>query len=119
MGYVADSWIWWVWAALLLFALRHPVICDESELGSTRAKLGWAALLILILSFTPVPVREREQPAGTRGASRVLVVPGRSPCTTDPENEVGQALSLRRPLRPPCSRFAAMCSHAREQFPSS
>ncbi|MGA2185164.1 MAG: site-2 protease family protein [Bryobacteraceae bacterium] len=63
MGYVADSWIWWVWAALLLFALRHPVICDESELGSTRVKLGWAALLILILSFTPVPVRERE-PAG-------------------------------------------------------
>jgi membrane-associated protease RseP (regulator of RpoE activity) len=57
VGRVADSWIWYVWAALLLFALRHPVICDESELGSTRVKLGLAALVMLILSFTPVPVR--------------------------------------------------------------
>lgn len=57
VGWAADSWIWWVWAVLLLFALRHPVICDESELGSTRVKLGLAALAMLILSFTPVPVR--------------------------------------------------------------
>ncbi|MGA3027696.1 MAG: site-2 protease family protein [Bryobacteraceae bacterium] len=69
IGYKADSWIWWVWAALLLFVLRHPVICDESDLGPARVRLGWAALLILILSFTPVPVREIEH--GTRGDSHV------------------------------------------------
>jgi Zn-dependent protease len=58
MGRVADSSIWYAWAVLLLFALRHPVICDESDLGPPRVKLGVAALLMLILSFTPVPVRE-------------------------------------------------------------
>ncbi len=77
IGRVADSWIWYVWAALLLFALRHPVICDESKLGPGRVKLGWAALAMLILSFTPVPVREIEQPAGKSGDIHVrLEQPG-------------------------------------------
>ena len=57
VGFVTNVWIWYVWAVLLLFALRHPVICDESELGPLRVRLGLAALLILVLSFTPVPVR--------------------------------------------------------------
>ena len=76
MGRVADSWFWYVWAVLLLFALRHPVICDESELGPGRVKLGWAALLMLILSFTAVPVRESEQPPGSTSAVWCDAVPG-------------------------------------------
>jgi membrane-associated protease RseP (regulator of RpoE activity) len=57
LGRVEESIIWYGWAVVLLFVLRHPVICDESELGPTRVELGLAALLILVLSFTAVPVR--------------------------------------------------------------
>ena len=76
MGRVADSWFWYVWAVLLLFALRHPVICDESELGPRRVKLGWIALLLLALSFTVVPVRESDHPAANTSGVWCYVVPG-------------------------------------------
>jgi len=76
MGRVADSWFWYVWAVLLLFALRHPVICDEGELGPNRVKLGWVALLLLALSFTAVPVRESDQPASKTSGVWCYVVPG-------------------------------------------
>ena len=47
-----------IWAVLLaVFGLRHPVIYDDSELGSTRTKLGWLALVLLVLSFTLTPIR--------------------------------------------------------------
>jgi len=57
VGRLEDSIVWYGWAILLLFVLRHPVICDESDLGRTRVWLGVAALLMLVLSFTAVPVR--------------------------------------------------------------
>jgi membrane-associated protease RseP (regulator of RpoE activity) len=51
------TWSWFFWAAFLFFTLRHPKIVDPSNLGRTRTWLGVAALLILLLSFTPTPVR--------------------------------------------------------------
>jgi Zn-dependent protease len=52
------SWSWLLWAALLaLFGLRHPVICDTSNVGPTRIKLGWAALAMFLLCFTLAPIR--------------------------------------------------------------
>jgi membrane-associated protease RseP (regulator of RpoE activity) len=48
---------WLLWAVLLLFALRHPTICDVSKMDATRTRLGWLALVIFLLSFTLVPVR--------------------------------------------------------------
>jgi membrane-associated protease RseP (regulator of RpoE activity) len=52
------SWSWVVWAVLLFFfALRHPVICDEGNLGGKRVALGLAALVIFLLTFTVVPIR--------------------------------------------------------------
>jgi membrane-associated protease RseP (regulator of RpoE activity) len=52
------SWSWLLWAVLLaVFGLRHPVIYDDSELGSTRLKIGWLALVLLVLSFTLTPIR--------------------------------------------------------------
>ena len=48
---------WLVWAGLLFFGLRHPVICDVSRLGPGRAKLGIAALIIFLLTFTIAPIR--------------------------------------------------------------
>jgi membrane-associated protease RseP (regulator of RpoE activity) len=52
------AWSWFFWAAfLLLFGMRHPAIFDPSPLGPVRSRLGIAALIILILSFTPTPIR--------------------------------------------------------------
>ena len=52
------AWSWFFWAAfLLLFGMRHPAIFDPSPLGRIRSRLGIAALIILILSFTPTPIR--------------------------------------------------------------
>jgi len=51
------SYTWLPWAVLLFFfGLRHPRIYDGAEMGPGRKKLGLLALIIFILSFTPVPV---------------------------------------------------------------
>ena len=50
-------WSWLVWAGLLFFfALRHPTIYDMSSMGANRVKLGLAALVIFLLTFTLVPI---------------------------------------------------------------
>ena len=52
------AYSWLVWALLLfLIARRHPVILDDRPLSPKRRWLAFGALLILILSFTPSPVR--------------------------------------------------------------
>lgn len=52
------AYSWLVWAALLFFiARRHPSIPDDQPLDPMRRRLAWVALAILILSFTPSPVR--------------------------------------------------------------
>jgi membrane-associated protease RseP (regulator of RpoE activity) len=52
------AWSWFFWAAILFFfGLRHPVIVDPSPLSPARRWLGLLALIILILSFTPTPIR--------------------------------------------------------------
>lgn len=52
------SWSWLVWAVILaLFGLRHPMIFDPTPLGPERTRLGWLALVMLILCFTLSPIR--------------------------------------------------------------
>jgi len=52
------SYSWLVWAAfLLLFGMRHPMIHDDSSLGPGRRALALVALVLLILCFTPTPVK--------------------------------------------------------------
>jgi membrane-associated protease RseP (regulator of RpoE activity) len=49
---------WLIWSVILLIvAMRHPTIIDPVPVGRARTWLGLLALLLLILSFTPVPVR--------------------------------------------------------------
>jgi membrane-associated protease RseP (regulator of RpoE activity) len=49
---------WLVWAVLLfIFGMRHPSIVDRRPVGRMRAWLAIAALIMFILSFTPVPIR--------------------------------------------------------------
>ncbi len=58
LAYFSRSWSWLIWAVLLFFfALRHPAICDVSELGAKRVVLGVTALAIFLLTFTIVPIR--------------------------------------------------------------
>jgi membrane-associated protease RseP (regulator of RpoE activity) len=52
------AWSWFFWAGLLFFfGLRHPVIIDPAPVSRVRRWLGLAALIILVLSFTPIPIR--------------------------------------------------------------
>lgn len=48
---------WAFWAVLMvLLGLRHPpVIYWESPLDPRRKIIGWAALIIFVITFTPVP----------------------------------------------------------------
>ncbi len=51
---------WLFWAVILFFiALRHPLVYDMNPIGRGRSWLGFAALVILLLSFSPTPVRAR------------------------------------------------------------
>ncbi len=58
MGLYWDGW--WVWCGVvLLLGLRHPPVLDETEpLDPLRRWLALGALLILLLSFMPVPFSE-------------------------------------------------------------
>jgi membrane-associated protease RseP (regulator of RpoE activity) len=57
-GTLSYTYSWLVWALLLfLFAMRHPVIYDTSDLGRRRRILGIAAVVMLALCFTRLPVR--------------------------------------------------------------
>ena len=52
---------WWLWAVLVLVltTLRHPALADEDEpLDPRRMAVAAAVLLILVLSFVPIPIRE-------------------------------------------------------------
>jgi membrane-associated protease RseP (regulator of RpoE activity) len=48
---------WWVWAGLVfILGLRHPPVLDESiPLEPRHRIIGYASILILILTFVPVP----------------------------------------------------------------
>jgi membrane-associated protease RseP (regulator of RpoE activity) len=50
--------VWWVWCVfVLVMGLVHPPVLDEREpLDGRRKVLALVALVILLLSFTPVPI---------------------------------------------------------------
>lgn len=52
------AYSWLVWAVLLFFfGMRHPSIVDPYPLGRVRSWLGFAALVVFVLSFTVSPIR--------------------------------------------------------------
>ncbi len=59
VGLGFQSTTWWVFAALgLAFGVAHPpTLDDEAPLDQRSKILGVAAVLILLLSFTPIPFR--------------------------------------------------------------
>ncbi len=52
-----STWIFWG-VVLFFFGMRHPVIIDRCPLSPARRWLGLVAFVILILSFTPTPIRD-------------------------------------------------------------
>lgn len=56
MGFVAQTW--WLWAMLLLWLGRvHAEPLDQiTELDPRRRAIGWFAILLFILVFSPVPM---------------------------------------------------------------
>jgi membrane-associated protease RseP (regulator of RpoE activity) len=51
-----QGWLLWT-TALLLLGLRHPMTLDDSiPLSQRHVWLGWIALAMLVLCFTPIPI---------------------------------------------------------------
>lgn len=53
---------WWAWAILVLFLHRgriaHPAVLQPGpDPGSRRRVLGWALLVIFVVTMTPMPIR--------------------------------------------------------------
>ncbi|MFN7987625.1 MAG: site-2 protease family protein [Thermoanaerobaculia bacterium] len=76
LGFLYASW--WLWAAivLILTALRRPALADEDiPLDPRRKAVAALVLLILILSFVPVPIRRLDdrpfRSPGERGGTVV------------------------------------------------
>lgn len=53
------SLMWWFFAGMgLVFGINHPPTLDDSKQPSQPARwMAWVAIVIMILSFTPVPFR--------------------------------------------------------------
>lgn len=63
LSFWSPSWILWSLITLAI-GLRHPPVRDEeTTLNTSRKVLAGVALLILILSFTPMPMQILELPA--------------------------------------------------------
>ncbi len=50
-------WPWALWAIALFLLRRHPAIYDDRPLDTRRKLIGFAAGVLLILSFAVVPIR--------------------------------------------------------------
>ena len=58
MGYYWPGWLLWS-LIIALIGLYHPPVYDEREpLDAKRRLLAWFALVMFVLSFMPVPIRE-------------------------------------------------------------
>jgi membrane-associated protease RseP (regulator of RpoE activity) len=59
---VPSRYVWHAWTAwglvLLWLGRRHPVVHDDTLLSPGRRQLGLLALLVFLLCFTLVPIRE-------------------------------------------------------------
>jgi membrane-associated protease RseP (regulator of RpoE activity) len=52
------GWFFWLALVLLIVKVGHPpTLNDHLPLDRKRKVMGWLAMLIFILSFTPVPIK--------------------------------------------------------------
>ncbi len=53
-----SGWIIWALLMLILGYKHPPVVYPEIQLDGKRKIIGWICLVIFILTFTPIPIRE-------------------------------------------------------------
>src|SRR6476469_1624060 len=97
LAYFSASWILWTALTigmLIVFGPRHPPVFDEHvPLDRARVALAFVALLMLVLCFTPAPIR----PVDVMRPSRRLRRPGSR-----------NAFALAQPPRAPAAlRYSA------------
>jgi membrane-associated protease RseP (regulator of RpoE activity) len=51
-----DMWLFWALLIRLVIKIPHPSMDDPQPLSPTRRVVGWLAMAILLLSFTPRPI---------------------------------------------------------------
>jgi membrane-associated protease RseP (regulator of RpoE activity) len=52
-------WPWWIWAVLMFFFRRHPLVYDRTPLGRNRMYIGAFALALFVISLAVIPVEIR------------------------------------------------------------
>ena len=57
-----DWWGWWLWVGLILLigrgSIRHPSVFDpRPPVTGPRRLLGWACIVIFVLTFSPLPLQ--------------------------------------------------------------
>lgn len=50
-----SGWLFWAFILFFIVKIKHPPINDFRELNTGRIYLGYLSLIILVLSFSPVP----------------------------------------------------------------
>jgi hypothetical protein len=55
------AWFWWMWAVIILLFGRgrvaHPNVLDRHRpLPPSRQLLGWATIVLFVVTFSPVPI---------------------------------------------------------------
>ncbi len=55
LGFGWSGWLFWALVLYFIVKLKHPVVYDNSELNMKRKILGYISLIILLLSFSPMP----------------------------------------------------------------
>lgn len=58
------GWLMWAAFARFFFRLQHPVIANDEPLDKRRMMIGWIALIVFALSFSPNGIFEK-QPSAT------------------------------------------------------
>lgn len=56
LGFIWEGW--WIWAIMIFFVIkfRHPPTLDDYQPLAQRSRwTGWAAIIIFLLTFSPVP----------------------------------------------------------------
>src|SRR5207253_5592483 len=60
LGYYWRGWLYWGLVVLILSRgrLGHPPVLDaQRPLPASRRRLAWAALVLFVITFAPVPFR--------------------------------------------------------------
>jgi membrane-associated protease RseP (regulator of RpoE activity) len=56
ISFVWQGWIVWIMLTLFFLMVAHPEIPDDKPLTMFEKVIGWSCMVILILTFVPIPV---------------------------------------------------------------